>query len=127
MGFSCPDCRFPARFEIASSLELPPDTNWDEISMQIVRCANCGFCGVALYQESRRGAFGKSLIVHQGYAVALQNIGILEQAIATCPSPGDHHCECRSHALIQQVYASGAWRAADTDREGPGFEIQFSS
>jgi hypothetical protein len=127
MAFSCPECASPASLVITSGLELAPDANWDEISVQILRCANCGFCGVALYQESRRGAFGDSLVVHQGYAVALQNFRILEQAIAACPSPGDHHCECRSHALIEQVYASGAWRGADTDQEGNGFVMQTSS
>ncbi len=42
--------------DLGPSLELPPDGRSDEITVQGLRCVHCDFLGVALYEESRRGA-----------------------------------------------------------------------
>ena len=55
MAFLCPDCSAKSLI-IAMRLELAPDSRWDEITLQTIACASCGFRGVAVYRESRRGA-----------------------------------------------------------------------
>ena len=42
MGFICPKCR-GISLEITSTIELPPDSRSDEITVQILKCTKCGF------------------------------------------------------------------------------------
>ena len=55
MAFVCPECHTSESLRITRSLELPPDSRSDEITLQIIRCSSCRFAGVAVYEESRRG------------------------------------------------------------------------
>lgn len=52
--FICDDCKSKA-LVIKKSMELGPDDQSDERSLQAIVCLTCGFKGVALYEESRRG------------------------------------------------------------------------
>ena len=58
MSFACPEC-LTKSLKITAKLELPPDSRSDEITVQVVACSRCGFAGVAVYEESRRGAHGQ--------------------------------------------------------------------
>ncbi len=66
MSFICPCCSEP-RLEITASKELGPDSSSDEQSLQIIACTSCGFSGMALYEESRRGSFGSEHVRHRGW------------------------------------------------------------
>ncbi len=65
----CPDCQANP-LKITQSLELPSDIRNDEITLQIVHCDECGFHGLAVYQESRRGALDSESWEHEGYRVS---------------------------------------------------------
>jgi C4-type Zn-finger protein len=47
MSLICPACG-SAELAITLSLELPPDAYDDEITLQVVECAGCGFHGLAV-------------------------------------------------------------------------------
>ena len=69
MAFLCPACDAAGGLKITRRLELPPDSRSDEITLQIVRCRRCNFEGLAIYEESRRGALGDEAVDHRGYMV----------------------------------------------------------
>ena len=71
MTFLCPSCSRPD-LNIIRRIELPPDDQWDEIAVQELACSasGCGFKGIAVYEESRRGALDSECVVHTGYAMS---------------------------------------------------------
>ena len=77
MPFRCPACHQPS-LEIVQSLELPADDQWDEIAVQELRCSGpaCGFRGIAVYEESRRGALDSECVVHTGYVLTPAGIAL---------------------------------------------------
>lgn len=58
MAFICPQCFGKGTLEIKVSMQLPSDSRSDEIALQTVGCSQCGFQGLAVYEESRRGTLG---------------------------------------------------------------------
>ncbi len=68
MPFQCPECSTKT-LKITHKLELPPDSRSDEITLQIIECSGCGFGGIAVYEESRRGALDDDSFDHTGYRV----------------------------------------------------------
>lgn len=80
MSFICPRCSEP-RLEITASKELGPDGSSDERSLQVIACGSCGFSGMALYEESRRGSFGSEHVRHQGWEVDSKNIDALKKLL----------------------------------------------
>ena len=56
MAFKCPSCQGNS-LKIDRSLELPPSGFDDEITVQTVKCEACGFRGIAVYRDPRRGSF----------------------------------------------------------------------
>jgi len=74
MAFECPACGDP-KLEIRFSLELPPQDDDDEITLQTLKCAGCGFYGVAVYRESRYGSLSPESWRHQGYPVDDETAG----------------------------------------------------
>jgi hypothetical protein len=110
MSFFCPQCRFSQpSLEIRSSLELPSDARSDEITLQIVACTNCGFSGLALYEESRRGALDEDAFTHTGYRMEAKALHELEKNLGQCPRPRDHNCQCRVHRKLGRQDPSGLW------------------
>ncbi len=119
MAFICPDCAAKT-LAIILRLELPPDSRWDEITLQTLACARCGFAGVAVYQESRRGALESETVHHDGYRVETVDLRRLERAVKSCPTPGDRHCSCFAHRVFGRQDESGRWSGLDeVAREGP--------
>jgi len=82
----------------------------DEITLQVVSCAACDFRGMAVYQESRRGALGSETWDHTGYVVDKSLVNSLAKTIRSCPLPRDHKCKCASHKRLSKRDAYGRWQ-----------------
>lgn len=113
MSFLCPECSTPGALNITSRLELPPDGWWDEITLQIVDCSQCGFAAVAVYRESRRGRLDSEAVNHDGYRLEAESVTMLRKMIEECPKPGDHACTCYSHRMLSGEDALGRWNVLD--------------
>ena len=111
MPFLCPECSTPKSLKIALKIELPPDSRSDEIALQIVECTNCGFAGIAVYEESRRGALGSESLDHTGYYVSADDLKALRKTIKGCPQPSDWRCDCKAHRTLGMTDAAGRWSA----------------
>ncbi len=119
MPFLCPECSEPKSLGIALKIELPPDSRSDEITLQVVECYRCGFEGIAVYEESRRGALGSESFHHIGYRVSKEDLKALRRTIKACPRPTDWRCRCSAHRVLGRRDASGRWSGLDDiDQEG---------
>jgi hypothetical protein len=94
-------------------LELPPDARSDEITLQVVRCQACGFAGIAVYEESRRGGFGDDHWSHTGYRVPQEDVEAIEQALSRCPRPGNARCTCAVHRTYGRRDGGARWCGLD--------------
>ena len=120
-GFVCPDCSRPDSLHIELSLSLPGDSRSDEICLQTVACADCGFDGLAVYEESRRGALDSESWDHSGYRLDDERLGQLSELIASCPRPDDTSCQCPAHRALGRRDDRGRWSGLD----GWGVRDQF--
>jgi hypothetical protein len=111
MPFLCPRCSRHGSLRITLKIELPPDSRSDEITLQTVRCADCGFAGIAVYEESRRGALDTESFQHTGYEVTRSQLRGLRRIIKSCPDPGDRRCPCATHQRLGKTDSSGRWSA----------------
>lgn len=109
MAFRCPDCSGVNSLNILNSIELPADNRSDEITVQIIACRSCGLQGLAVYEESRRGALDRESIDHRGYRVAAQTLSKYAGMLRRCPSPRDPHCGCQTHQILSAQDALGRW------------------
>ena len=125
MPLVCPECFTPKSLEITFKLELPPDSRSDEIALQIVECSHCGFAGIAVYEESRRGALDSESFEHTGYRIGVDDLNILKEAVKQCPEPENSRCECRVHRTFGRQDASGRWNALDDLRFEGTFEMKL--
>jgi hypothetical protein len=118
MPFLCPECNNKS-LNITFSLELPPDSRSDEIMLQVVECRQCGFGGLAVYEESRRGVLDSESVDHTGYRVAAKDLAAVRRLIRRCPRRKDPSCRCEAHRHLGSRDASGRWnRLADIEVEG---------
>jgi hypothetical protein len=122
MAFTCPDCSTRGSLHITLSLELPPDSRSDEITLQLVGCQRCGFRGVAIYEESRRGALDSEHWDHTGYRVEEEVLASLTRTMEACPDPRNARCSCKAHRTLRNRSPSGRWLMP----EGLGWPNQFS-
>ena len=114
MAFECTSCGDPT-LEISFSMELPPQGDDDEVTVQTLKCAGCGFHGVAIYRESRHGSLGSESWRHDGYPVEDEALERLYEALLLCPKPRDRRCSCPTHtAFAQQNWANPAHLGIDT-------------
>ena len=109
MSFACPECGSPGSLRITSSIELPSDSRSDEIALQIVECARCGFRAAAVYEESRRGSLDSEAVDHYGYRVSTESLDSLIAQIGACPEPSSCGCGCESHRRLGRTNALGRW------------------
>ena len=118
MAFACPECGNPGSLRITTSIELPPDSRSDEIALQIVACARCGFRAAAVYEESRRGSLDSEAVDHRGHRVPGATLNSLIARIDACPDPADCGCRCESHQRLGRTDDSGRWCGLEdaTDR-----------
>jgi hypothetical protein len=125
MPFQCPECSTSGSLRITSRLELPPDSRSDEITLQIVKCSRCGFAGIAVYQESRRGALDSESVDHTGFRVHTGDWKALERAINRCPRPNKWRCKCAAHHKLSRTDAWGRWNALDDLRLEGAFQMKL--
>ena len=125
MPFRCPDCDTPGSLKITHRLELPPDANWDEIALQIVRCSRCGFMGLAVYEESRRGALDSEIVHHSGYSIDGEDLKSILGMIRKCPEPMNVKCNCRIHQILGQKNGYGCWDGLSGIQLGIHFEMKL--
>jgi len=116
MPLTCPACA-SGTLSIECSLELPPDARSDEISVQIVGCGACGFRGVGIYQESRRGALDDESVDHVCYAATPEALTKVRGLMRRCPKPRSATCACASHKALAVVT-----RFAERQEAFPGVE-----
>ncbi len=125
MPFLCPECSTSKSLRIGVRIELPPDSRSDEIALQIVECSHCGFAGIAVYEESRRGAMGDESFDHAGFRVSAADVKALRKLIKQCPDPRNKRCKCSVHRRLGRKDASGRWDGlSDIEREGR-FNMRF--
>jgi hypothetical protein len=119
MPFVCPECRTPGSLKITHRIELPSDSRSDEIAVQIVKCSRCPFHGVAVYEESRRGALDSESVDHYGYKVKAADLKSLINKIKKCPNPKNARCRCPSHRSLGRTNSWGRWQGlADIKVQG---------
>lgn len=108
MAFECPSCKANA-LDITLSLEFPSDAQSDEITLQIVNCANCQFQGITVYQESRRGSLDSEAWHHDGYQISKSAMEALSKEMELCPAPGNSDCTCLTHKSLGKVDEQQYW------------------
>ena len=108
MLFKCPECE-RYTLVITHRLELPPDSKWDEITLQALNCSNCHFESAAVYYESRRGALDSEIWHHTGYHLDIQEMERLVAAMRSCKNPRDKDCLCPAHLSLGMVNEYLAW------------------
>ncbi len=91
MPFLCPECSSPRSLKISLKIELPPDSRSDEIALQVVTCFQCGFAGIAVYEESRRGALDTESFDHRGYRVSADDLKAVNEMMKQ-PVDGRRGC-----------------------------------
>ena len=76
--FKCPTCK-ESTLQIIKSLDLGADERSDEVAIQCVKCENCEFRGMTIYEESRRGA--SDSFHHFGYEISSEQFKKLKTDI----------------------------------------------
>lgn len=110
MPFVCPECSRHGSLNIVLSIELPPDSRSDEITLQIVECSDCQFAGIAVYEESRRGPLDSESFHHTGYHLSKSQLRDLRKAIRSCPDRTNWRCRCPAHKMLSQTDGAGRWK-----------------
>ena len=108
MLFFCPDCGTRS-LSIVSAMELPPDSRSDEITLQVVECTGCGFAGIAVYEESRRGSLDSESVDHRGYRAPSDVVRAITRTISRCRNPRNARCTCAAHSRIGKTSPFGRW------------------
>jgi hypothetical protein len=124
MALVCPRCRDDT-LVISASLELPGDCRSDEITVQVVDCAACGFEGLAVYEESRRGGFDSESVDHRAHAAAPEVVGSLRRQLAGCRQHANPRCRCAAHVALGEKNANGRWIGLQRYDLGPRMPIGF--
>ena len=96
--------------EIGATMRFPGDAASDEIALQSIACG-CGFHGIAVYEESRRGALDDDSFHHTGYRL---DPGVSEEIatrVAACR--GDERCACEAHRKFGRTDEFGRWAGLD--------------
>lgn len=123
MEFVCPRC-LGGSMKITSSIELPPDSRSDEITVQILRCSKCGFAGLGIYEESRRGRLDSESVYHRGYYMDDSTLASLEKMIMQCPNPKKSGCRCKTHRSLSRVNKYGRWSWLEKIPHKETFKLQ---
>jgi len=108
MPLVCPTCKAPA-LDVPLFLEFPPDGGSDEVTLQTVSCERCGFAGVGLYEESRRGPLGRESVHHVGWHLTRAEMEKLSALMRTCSDPGNLRCQCTAHLVLGKRDPSNSW------------------
>lgn len=123
MSFICPDCTH-AKLNVIKSIMLPADSRSDEIALQMITCSHCGFTGLAIYEESRRGVLRRDHFSHIGYDLPTAEMDIVRDLIARCPNRRSPRCQCTTHKMLGHQDKAGRWDGLRVIRCGSSFTIQ---
>lgn len=126
MPFACPQCRTYNGLKIIASIELPPDRDSEEITLQVVSCKVCGFKGLALYEESRRSFYEGEDWKHIGYWVSPDAVESVMAAIHSCPDPFNDQCDCPAHTILAEGDAQGVWKGLLEMQRGHTFLMRMA-
>jgi hypothetical protein len=122
MPFECPECKSQT-VEILAALELPADASSDEITLQVIACTRCGFQGMAVYTESRRGSLDGDSWRHDGWRASEVDCAELAQAIRECPQPDNPRCVCADHQRYGKTGLHGEWDGLNGVRTAGSFAM----
>jgi hypothetical protein len=125
MSFACPACNRAGSLAILASIDLPPDSRSDEIALQVLECEGCGLRGLAIYEESRRGALDSETWDHTGYLVPEQLVDAVHQVVSLCPDPADPACPCPAHREFGAIDHMGRWQAPEGISEAISFPMRL--
>lgn len=109
MPFYCRQCNTQKSLKVVRNLEIYRDARSDEITLQLVRCAECRATGILVYEESRRGALDSESWSHTGYWVDEQQWKVVEKEISGCSDPRNPRCTCPAHQKYGGRDAGGRW------------------
>ena len=109
MSFQCPQCSHLKSLRFTSRIELAPDARSDEISLQVLRCRDCDYEGLAVYEESSRGVPDSESVDHYGYHAKREIIRAVRALIKSCPARKNARCTCISHQKLNQRDQTGRW------------------
>lgn len=99
MSFVCNVCNAKT-VELDKVLELGPDDDDDEVSLQTAHCTACDARFLAVYEESRRGS--GDAWHHEAWTADAPTLAEVEALLAACPTPRDHRCACSTHASLRE-------------------------
>ena len=124
MAFVCPRC-LGVTMTIEHSLELPSDSRSDEIEVQTLKCSKCGFAGLGVYEESRRGGLDSESVDHRGYIIDDSTLASIVKMIKQCPKPKMYNCRCRIHRSFGCVNEFGRWNWLEKIPNKETFKLQI--
>ncbi len=124
--FICPECGEVGSLNITSAIDIEYDSRSDEISLQLIECSACGFRGVAVYEESRRGSLDSECTDHYGYKMDKAEIESLIALISRCPRPRDESCACETHKTLNRRNETGRWDALDDFKNTGYFTMELA-
>lgn len=118
MFYICPECLGKGTLEITQTIHLPPDSQIDDVVVQILECHNCHYRGAAVYEEIRFDGHQTESWEHLGYVVNKVQLDALGALIAGCDDPQNPACPCQVHVLLGAVDKKGRWKLpSGFDRE----------
>jgi hypothetical protein len=110
VAFQCPQCKTRDSLAISLAMQFPADSRSDDITFQLVDCSHCGFHGLAVYEESRRGAWDSESWQHTGYWIAPADLETVSAALKGCVQPWDTACRCPAHTEFGRHDSNGRWQ-----------------
>ena len=125
MAFICPQC-LQGSLKITERIELEGDSRSDDIALQLLVCSSCSFDGIAVYQESRRGALDSESYDHYGYAVSDEDFRAFCALLEQCPDRGKSNCDCATHRALNRFNESGRWNALESYDQKSYFQMRFA-
>ena len=110
MSFLCPKCAAEKRtLSTIEIIELPSDARSDEITLQVLKCSQCSFSGIAVYEETRRVAIDQDSFSQIGYIIDRKDLNKIRDLIRMCPEPRNPRCDCQTHKMLGKKDSRAYW------------------
>jgi hypothetical protein len=109
MAFQCPQCKTKDSLQISLAMDLPPDRQSQELSLQVVACRGCSFRALAVYEVARGDCPESESWKHIGYWVSPDAVESVSAAIRSCPESRNPYCTCAAHASLGGKDLRGRW------------------
>lgn len=105
--FHCPKCQ-EQKLDITKIgiLGYEADDMWDENTIQVLQCQECGFRGVGLYQGEHRGQLDDDNWQHRGFFTPEEKIQKLEAQLDKLPNQMDENQEVKINDYIKDEHAA---------------------